>query len=158
MRKFASNYVLSESGDFLKNGILIAEDDGSVLEYIDTDGKLSEIAQLIFFNGILIANFEFVRVQESAHVYEFDNRFSSLILPELEEKNEITIHNWLKICQQVQRYFPEMIITEIFEGINQILCAEGGFRKENQSGVYLLDGTDLVVLKLSENCRLKRIL
>lgn len=158
MRKFASNYVLSESGDFLKNGIVIAEDDGSILEYIDTHGKLSEMAQLTFYNGILIANFAFVKIREAAHLYDFDNRFSSLILADLGGKSEVSILDWLKICQQVQRFFPDMMIIEIFNGINQILSTDGGFRKENQPGVYLLTGTDLVILKLSENCRLKRIL
>lgn len=158
MRKFAANYVLSESGGLLKNGIVIAEDDGSVLEYIDTGGKLEEIARLIFYNGILMGGFTFVKVREPLPVFDFDPRFSSLVLPGLEGKNEISIQDWLTICKLVPEYFPDMIITEIMKGITDIICSEGGFRKEYIPGIYLLTGSDLIVLKLTRNCRLKRVL
>ncbi|MFA5326566.1 MAG: hypothetical protein WC384_02120 [Prolixibacteraceae bacterium] len=158
MRKFAANYVISESGDILKNGIVIAEDDGSVLEYIDTEGQLREIARLEFHNGMLLGGFVFVKVRESISVADFDPRFSSLILPEISGMYEISILKWLEICKKVAALFPDMIITEITRGITAIICSDGGFRKENSPGVYLLTGSDLVVLKLTANCRLKRIL
>jgi hypothetical protein len=158
MRKFAANYIVSESGVFLKNGILIAEDDGTVLEYIDTLGKFEEIAQLIFYNGILMGGFTFVKVREALPVFDFDHRFSSLVLPGIAGKNEITIQHWLETCKQIAAYFPDMMIPEIFKEITDIFCSEGGFEKEYNSGIYLLTGADLIVLKFSMNSRLKRIL
>lgn len=158
MKKLAANYVLSESGNLLKNGILVAEDDGSVLEYTDTKGYLQEMAQLTFHNGILMANFCFVRVRETMQVFDHDNRFHSIFLPELAAKNEISVLNWLEICKQVSGAFPNLVITEIFREITSLICAEGGFRKEYTPGVYLLTGADLLVLKLTKNVRLKRIL
>lgn len=158
MKKFAANYVISESGNLLKNGILIAEDDGSVLEYADTQGNLQEMAQLTFHNGILMAGFTFVRVRETLQVFDYDQRFLSIFLPELAAKNEISVINWLEICKQVSEQFPELVITEIFRETTQMICAEGGFRKEYTPGVYLLSGADLLVLKLTKNVRLKRIL
>lgn len=158
MKKLAANYVLSESGYLLKNGILIAEDDGSVLEYTDTQGNLQEIAQLTFHNGILLAGFTFIRVRETLQVFDYDQRFLSIFLPELAAKNEISVINWLEICKQVSEQFPDLVITEIFREITQMICAEGGFRKEYTPGIYLLSGADLLVLKLTQNVRLKRIL
>jgi hypothetical protein len=158
MRKFAANYVISDSGELLKNGIVIAEDDGSVLEYIDTDGQLQEIARLEFHNGILLGGFTFLKVRESVSERDFDSRFSSLILPEISGMNEISILKWLDICKQIPVLFPDMVITEIMWGITEILCTDCGFRKENTQGIYLLTGSDLIVLKLTMNCRLKRIL
>lgn len=158
MKKLAANYVLSESGNLLKNGILIAEDDGSVLEYSDTLGNLQEMAQLTFHNGILMAGFTFVRVRETLQVFDYDQRFLSIFLPELATKNEISVLNWLEICKQFSEQFPDLLITEIFREITSMICAEGGFRKEYFPGVYLLTGTDLLVLKLTRNVRLKRIL
>lgn len=158
MKKLAANYVLSESGNLLKNGILIAEDDGSVLEYTDTQGNLQEMAQLTFHNGILLAGFTFIRVRETVQVFDYDQRFLSIFLPELATKNEISVMNWLEICKQVSEQFPDLVITEIFREITQMICAEGGFRKEYTPGVYLLSGTDLLVLKLTKNVKLKRIL
>lgn len=158
MKKFAANYVISDSGELLKNGIVIAEDDGSVLEYIDTDGQLQEIARLEFHNGILLGGFTFVKVRETLPVFDFDSRFSSLILPEISGMNEVSILKWLDICKKIPVLFPDMIITEIMSGITNILCTDGGFRKDNTPGIYLLTGSDLIVLKLTRNCRLKRIL
>lgn len=158
MKKLAANYVISDSGELLKNSIVVAEDDGSVLEYIDTDGQLQEIARLEFHNGILLGGFTFVKVREAIPVLDFDSRFSSLILPEISGMNEVSIQKWLDICKKIPALFPDMIITEIMQGITDILCTDGGYRKENTPGIYLLTGSDLIVLKLTMNCRLKRIL
>ena len=158
MRKFAANYVISGSGDLLKNSILIAEGDGTVLEYIDTKGKLQEMAQLPFLNGILMAGFNFVRVRELLQDLGDDDRLSSFILQELEGENEISMLKWLEICKRASYYLPDLVITEYFKEINNWLFLDGGFRKEDGSGVYLLTGTDLLALKLTGNTRLKRIL
>ena len=83
MKKLAANYVISDSGEILKNGIILAEDEGSVLEYIDTEGDLQEIARLEFHNGILLGGFTFVKVREAVPIMDFDSRFSSIILPEI---------------------------------------------------------------------------
>lgn len=158
MKKLAANYVISDSGELLKNGIIVAEDDGSVLEYIDTEGQLREIARLEFLNGILLGGFTFVKVREAIPELDFDSRFSSLILPEISGMREISILKWLDICKKIPSLFPDMVITEIMRGITDILCTDGGFRKENTPGIYLLTGSDLIVLKLTMNSRLKRIL
>jgi hypothetical protein len=158
MKKLAANYVLSESGDLLKNGILIAEDDGSVLEYTDTQGNLQEMAQLTFHNGILMANFSFVRVHESLPLFEHDERFMSTFLPDLASKGEVSILGWLEICKMFSASYSDLIISQVFREVTSTICGDGGFRKENVPGVYLLTGSDLLVLKLSKNVRLKRIL
>ena len=158
MKKFAANYVISDSGELLKNGIILAEDEGSVLEYIDTEGDLQEIARLEFHNGILLGGFTFVKVREAVPIIDFDSRFSSIILPEISGMNEISILKWLDICKKIPALFPDMMITKIMRGITDILCTDGGFRKEDTPGIYLLTGSDLIVLKLTINCRIKRIL
>ena len=158
MKKLAANYVISDSGELLKNGIILAEDEGSILEYIDTEGDLQEIARLEFHNGILLGGFTFVKVREAVPIMDFDSRFSSIILPEISGMNEISILKWLDICKKIPALFPDMMITEIMRGITDILCTDGGFRKEDTHGIYLLTGSDLIVLKLTINCRIKRIL
>ena len=158
MKKLAANYVISDSGELLKNGIILAEDEGSVLEYIDTEGYLQEIARLEFHNGILLGGFTFVKVREAVPIMDFDSRFSSIILPEISGMNEISILKWLDICKKIPALFPDMMITEIMRGITDILCTDGGFRKEDTPGIYLLTGSDLIILKLTINCRIKRIL
>jgi hypothetical protein len=158
MKKFAANYVISGSGELLKNGIIVAEDDGSVLEYIDTEGDLPEIARLEFHNGIFLGGFTFVKVRDPLPIMDLDSRFSSLILPEISGMNEISILKWLDLCKKIPALFPDRIITEIMKIITDIICTVGGFSKESTSGIYLLTGSDLIRLKFTTNCRLKRIL
>jgi hypothetical protein len=157
MKKLAANYVISDSGELLKNGIIVAEDHGSVLEYIDTKGELNEIARLAFYNGILLGGFNFVKVREAKQAIDVDSRFSSLVLVEISGMDEISIQVWLDICKKISVLFPEMKIIEITRKVTDIISSDGGFRKENTPGIYLLTGSDLIGLKLTINCRLKRI-
>lgn len=57
MRKIAANYIMPVSSPPLRNGIVVLEDDGSILEVIDTGGKLRESSNLEFYNGIIIPGF-----------------------------------------------------------------------------------------------------
>lgn len=57
MRKLSADYIFPVSSPPLKQGILILDDDGTLLEIIDTGGKLRESANLEYYNGILIPGF-----------------------------------------------------------------------------------------------------
>jgi len=54
MRKLSADYIFTSVSPPLKRGILILEDDGTVCDVIDTSGNLEEIANLEYYNGILI--------------------------------------------------------------------------------------------------------
>ena len=51
MRKIAANYIMPVSSPPLRNGVVVIDDDGSILEVIDTDGKLRESSKLEFYKG-----------------------------------------------------------------------------------------------------------
>lgn len=57
MRKVAANYIFPISGEPLKNGIIVFEDDGTIVDIIDTEGDLREIASLEYHSGILVPGF-----------------------------------------------------------------------------------------------------
>jgi cytosine/adenosine deaminase-related metal-dependent hydrolase len=57
MRKLSADYIFNSHSSLLKRGILVLEDDGTIIDLIDTGGKLNEIANLEFYNGILIPGF-----------------------------------------------------------------------------------------------------
>jgi len=57
VKKIAATYVFPISSPPLKNGILILDDNGEVLELVDTKGHLSEEAGLEYYNGILVPGF-----------------------------------------------------------------------------------------------------
>lgn len=158
MRKLAANYVVSVNGDFLKNGIVVADEDGTVAEYIDTKGDLTEIAQLIFYNGILIAGFTFVRINAEIQVSETDHAIQSFIVQSITGQKQLSIQNLIELAKQVQDQFSELKIPEIIHEIIEVLLLVGGFSKEKIPGIFLLTGNDLVGLHFTPKSRLKKIL
>jgi len=57
MRKLSANYIFDGKGKFFKNGILHLDDNGKVLQFIDTKGELQEENQLEYYNGIITPGF-----------------------------------------------------------------------------------------------------
>jgi len=158
MRKFAANYIVSESSVFLKNGILIAEEDGSVAEIIDTNGRLNEIAQLIFHNGILLSAFKFVKTDQPIPSSGSDSVLHSFIISKAEGIDELTMSKWLEIGKLLQEQFPAMKVPEILNEISEVLLGGGGLAKHDIPGIFLLIGVDLSKLKFTPKSRLKKIL
>lgn len=153
MKKFAANYVISESGSLLKNGILIANDDGTVAEIIDTKGDLDEMAQLTFHNGILMANDLYSKKGE---VNSLENELSQFVNLKVSSFPQLTVFKIIDIAKQTQAEFPELKISEIIKTIFSLLNSY--FNKERQSGVFLLVHSDLIRLQFKPQSRLKRIL
>ena len=57
MRKLSSHYIFSPHRSPLKYGILVLDDEGSVIDLIDTGGKMKEESNLEFYPGILTPGF-----------------------------------------------------------------------------------------------------
>lgn len=158
MRKFAANYLVSEVGVFLKNGIVIAQDDGTVLRLIDTKGDLSETEQLIFHNGILMGGCSFSKTNAAKAEPKTDQTFRSFVFQSIIGTKQFSIQNLIDLGKQVQIQFPEMKIPAILNEISEVLQTNGGFIKENIPGIYLLNGVDLSRLRFTPKSRLKKIL
>ena len=57
MRKIAASYIMPLSSPPLRNGMVILDDAGRILEVVDTGGRLKESSHLEFYNGIIIPGF-----------------------------------------------------------------------------------------------------
>ncbi len=57
MRKISATYIIPGNRPPLKNGILVCEDDGTVLKITDTGGMLREESGLEYYSGILVPGF-----------------------------------------------------------------------------------------------------
>ncbi|MFC2080800.1 hypothetical protein ACFLR8_01150 [Bacteroidota bacterium] len=57
MRKISANHILPVSSPPLKNGIIILDEEGSILEIRDTGGNLREESGLEFYNGVITPGF-----------------------------------------------------------------------------------------------------
>lgn len=158
MRKFAANYLISDAGILLKNGIVVADNDGIALEFIDTTNDLKEIEQLIFYNGILISGVQFTKTSNPFLVSEEESPFQTFVLKLTFGFSQITIQHFVEISKQVQGQFQSMKIPEIMDQISGVLVKNGGFSKQTISGIYLLKGVDLQKLQFKPNTILKKIL
>jgi hypothetical protein len=158
MKKFAANYLVSEAGIFLKNGIVVAGEDGFVVKYIDVEGDLRETEQLIFYNGILMAGCRFAKTSATTKIFESDQEFSSFVLQSVADSIQFSIQNLIDLGKQVQVQFPEMKISAILNEISAVLLTDGGFVKETIPGIYLLTGVNLVELQFTPKSKLKKIL
>jgi len=158
MKKIAANYLIAEDGKFLKNGIVVAEDDGTATAFIDTTNDLKEIARLTFHNGILLANFIFRKginvVPPSGSEPPLNHFISEKVLP----FEEFSIRELIDLGKQVQEQFPEMKIPEILNHISEVLVANNNFVKENLPGIFLVIGVDLSGLHFTPKSRQKKIL
>lgn len=57
MKKYSANYIFPVSSKPLKNGIVVVDDNGYIVDLIDTKGQLREIAGLEFYNGVIVPGF-----------------------------------------------------------------------------------------------------
>lgn len=158
MRKFTANYLVTDTGVFLKNGIVLAGEDEPAAQYIDTQGDIREVEQLIFHNGILLSGYQFTRTNTRQPVSNAVQSFPSFVLQAVEGSTQISIQELIELCKLLQVQFPEMKIPEIINGTSEIFLAEGGFIKETLPGIYLISSVDLLEMHFTPKSRLKKIL
>lgn len=158
MKKFAANYLVSNTGKFLKNGIIVVTDEGVAVEFIDPGDDLREIAQLIFLNGILITNFRFIRVHSDFHDNVSVSPLESRIIQLITDFKDVSIQNVIEVGMQIQVQFPEMTIPQILIEITNSLLNDGRFSGMNVPGIYLLSGVNLSELRFTPRSKLKKIL
>jgi hypothetical protein len=156
MKKFAANYVLSNSGKILKNSIVIAEENGTLVEIVDTKGCLDEIAQLVFLNGILFPNNAYFRKNSPEQADLPNDLVTAFAYSKVEVLHQITTPELIELLRQFQQEFPDIQISEILNAMFRVLnCC---FFEEKQPGVFLASNVDLVGLKFKPETRLKQII
>ncbi len=57
MRKIAATYILTGNQPPIRNGVLVCEDDGTIINIIEKGDKLNEEAGLEFYSGVLVPGF-----------------------------------------------------------------------------------------------------
>jgi cytosine/adenosine deaminase-related metal-dependent hydrolase len=57
MKRFSAQFIITNSGDLLKRGVITTHDDGTIISVEDTSGNLKEEHTTEFYNGIIIPGF-----------------------------------------------------------------------------------------------------
>jgi len=57
MKRFAAQYVITNTGNPLKRAVVTTENDGTILSVEDTGGNLKEEHSIVYYNGIIIPGF-----------------------------------------------------------------------------------------------------
>lgn len=57
MHRFSANYIFPICKPPIKNGIIVIDDDGTIIEVIDPKGNIEELASMEFYNGVLVPGF-----------------------------------------------------------------------------------------------------
>ena len=57
MRRFSANYIFPINGLPIKNGIVVVDNDGTIIEIINPQGNIKEYATMEFHNGVIVPGF-----------------------------------------------------------------------------------------------------
>ena len=57
MKRFAAQYIITNSGPPLKRSVVTTEDDGTIISVEDKEGNLNEEHSIEFYNGIIVPGF-----------------------------------------------------------------------------------------------------
>jgi len=57
MRRFSANYIFPICKPPIKNGIVVIDNNDTIVEVIDPKGNIEELASMEFYNGILVPGF-----------------------------------------------------------------------------------------------------
>ena len=142
MRKIAATYIFPGNVRPLKNGILVCENDGTVIEIIDSSGDLKEQAGLEFYSGILVPGFVNALSPASNHQRSI---FAEMLV--------------------FQQNHPELTLEELiqcacFNSAHALKIDDwaGSFEKGKKPGVNLISGIDFKNMRLTGKSRLKQLI
>ena len=132
MRKIAATYIFSGNGKPLKNGIVVCENDGTVIEVVDTSGDLREQAGLEFYNGILVPGFVDVHCNLDTfnlNVFFYENG----IIEALKKCGGSLENDFLSLCPSLALFFYGLPPLEYFINEEITVCIGSNGTPMNQN-------------------------
>lgn len=158
MKKYAANYILTESNVLLKNSIIISDDSINISSIINTEGELRETERMEFCNGIITSGFKYERSTNNIDSKSYNEYSSSINFDFYISRKSISIDDFIEICKNYQELHKHLTIPEIINQINENLEKDYGFVKTKSQGAYLIKGLDLPELKFLKTTKIKKLL
>jgi len=157
MRKFAAHYVLTETGELLKNGLAEVAPNGTI-RFIDTHGELAETERMIFHSGLLMKGFEYVKNQELTPSQHVPADHPLPLLNQANQSDHLSLAQVIELAQQLQSELPGHSLIEILSLIDRILLSGHRYVKSPVPGLFLITLLDLSTLRFKSISRLKKII
>ena len=161
--KFAAHYLFRGQGPFLTKAWVEVDTTGLVLQVVEPEGELRELAGMEFHSGIICPAFPPLFQHFSLH--EIVERlpdlkaFSQDCPPNTGDQK--IIFNWIKAIQLHEPSAKLEDLLELFTGkAAEILqLTEGGeIAAGKRPGLILLTAIDYQQLRLTDNSRLKKLI
>ncbi len=149
MRKLSAHYIFPSSGHPLKYGIIIVDNNGRILDLIDTKGKLKEEANLEFYPGILAPGFVNAHCHlELSHMLGVIPKKSGII-GFIEQISEKRIENKDKITKAASAYSEEIFRTGT-SAVADIVNTDDTIRIKQDSPLYWHNFVEIFGLNSSD--------
>lgn len=136
MRTIAANYIFPVTSKPLKNGIVEIDDQGKILNIIDTEGAISESRNLEFYNGVLTPGFVnshcHLELSELKNVLE-EKRGLPLFIQQMIEYRKQSITN--RTLQAIKDADESMVQNGIV-AVGDIVNTDTTIETKRESEVY----------------------
>ncbi len=113
MRRIGANYIITNTGQALRNAYLEVDENGVILKVIETQGHLQEVANLEFYNGVIIPGF----VNTHAHLEL--SYMKGVIEPQK------GLPHFISSLQKTRQTSDKKVISEAIEKANSEMQSEG---------------------------------
>lgn len=113
MRKITATYIFTLTGAPIKNGIVVVDDDGTILDIVDRRGDTSEIAGLEYYSGIVVPGFV------NAHCHLGQSHLKGLLKPNL------GFTNFMSETNLVRKSYAESVRLKAAKAVDAIMSASG---------------------------------
>ena len=165
MRKIAANLIFPCDGKIIKFGHVIVEDDGTIVDVVDTGGKLIEEEGLEYHNGVLVPGFLIDGANAKTDEKSVRVRNISGVQKEISDVKNIAYNTTEPVVNQMfgkqldNMTFAEALYKATIEPATMIGEAEqlGCFKKGAKPGVVLLYPFDFVNVKMRHDTLSKRL-
>lgn len=142
-RKLSAHYIFPANKPPLKRGIVVVENDGTIIDVIDTKGKLHESESLEFFDGIITPGF----------VLGIDNPSHNSLLSILEEMKTFQ-ENFKDISLDALIAWGTINAAKALGVDNKL----GSISIGKKPGLYLITNIDFDKMQLTSQSEVKEIL
>jgi len=165
MRKIAANLIFPCDGRIIKFGHVVVDDDGTIVDVVETGGKLVEEQGLEYHNGVLVPGFLIDGTNASNDEKCVRVRNISGVQKEITDVKNIAYNTKEPVVNQMfNRQLDNVTFTDALykatvEPANMIGETEqlGSFKKGAKPGVVLLYPFDFVNVKMRHDTLSKRL-